>query len=79
MAEPAQGELLREQVRYYRERAPEYDQWFLRQGRYDRGEDLNRRWFAEVDQVAAALSGLGELGSVLELAAGTGQWTGRLV
>jgi demethylmenaquinone methyltransferase/2-methoxy-6-polyprenyl-1,4-benzoquinol methylase len=32
-----------------------------------------------VDQVAATLAGLGELGSVLELAAGTGQWTGRLL
>ena len=28
---------LREQVAYYRARAEEYDEWFLRLGRYDRG------------------------------------------
>jgi hypothetical protein len=29
--------LLKQQLEYYRARAGEYDQWFLRQGRYDRG------------------------------------------
>ena len=33
--------LLREQLDYYRARAAEYDQWWLRQGRYDRGAALN--------------------------------------
>ncbi|MBX6342304.1 MAG: class I SAM-dependent methyltransferase, partial [Thermomicrobiaceae bacterium] len=43
---------------YYRERAAEYDEWFYRQGRYDRGPEANARWFAEADEVAAALDAL---------------------
>jgi SAM-dependent methyltransferase len=71
-------ELLREQIAYYRARAGEYDEWFLRTGRYDHGEEQNRRWFAEVAEVAAALDAFRPAGRVLELAAGTGLWTERL-
>jgi len=71
-------DLVDEQIRYYRARAPEYDDWFLRRGRYDRGPELNKRWFSEVAEVEQALAAMGELGNVLELAAGTGQWTRRL-
>lgn len=71
-------DLVREQIAYYRARAPEYDQWFLRQGRYDRGEEVNGRWFAEVAEVAAALDDFRPTGDVLELACGTGLWTQRL-
>ena len=70
--------ILAEQIRYYRERAPEYDEWFLRQGRYDRGEEHRRAWFAEVAAVEAALLAAGPSGDVLELACGTGWWTQRL-
>jgi ubiquinone/menaquinone biosynthesis C-methylase UbiE len=71
-------ELLHEQIAYYRARASEYDEWFLRTGRYDRGEEQNSRWFAEVAEVAAALDAFRPAGRVLELAAGTGLWTERL-
>lgn len=71
-------ELLREQIAYYRARAGEYDEWFPRTGRYDRGEEQNRRWFAEVAEVAAALDAFRPAGRVLELAAGTGLWTEQL-
>jgi 2-polyprenyl-3-methyl-5-hydroxy-6-metoxy-1,4-benzoquinol methylase len=71
-------ELLHEQIAYYRARAGEYDEWFLRTGRYDRGEEQNRHWFAEVAEVAAALDAFRPAGRVLELAAGTGLWTERL-
>ena len=78
MADNQLDELLREQIAYYRARAGEYDEWFLRTGRYDRGEERNRRWFAEVAEVTAALDAFRPTGRVLELAAGTGLWTERL-
>lgn len=35
--------ILEEQIEYYRARAAEYDDWWFRRGRYDRGADANRR------------------------------------
>lgn len=46
---------LQEQVDYYRARASEYDEWFYRIGRYDRGREINQRWFNEVAVVKSAL------------------------
>src|ERR1700676_376597 len=60
--------LLDQQIAYYRARAPEYDEWFLREKRYDRGPEHRKEWFRDVEQIAA----------VLELACGTGLWTQRL-
>jgi demethylmenaquinone methyltransferase/2-methoxy-6-polyprenyl-1,4-benzoquinol methylase len=70
--------LLAEQVGYYRARAPEYDQWFLRQGRYDGEPARNAQWFAEAATVERALAALAPAGRVLELACGTGLWTRHL-
>jgi len=72
-------DLLDEQKAYYRARAPEYDDWFLRRGRYDGGPDENRRWFAEVEVVREALRSFNPAGRVLELACGTGWWTKELL
>jgi SAM-dependent methyltransferase len=72
-------ELLDEQIAYYRARAPEYEEWFFRQGRYDRGEAHRQAWFAELATVEAALASVAPRGRVLELACGTGLWTRRLV
>jgi len=73
-----EDELLREQVEYYRSRASEYDEWFFRQGRYDRGPAHREEWRCEVAVVEAALAQALTPGNVLELACGTGLWTRRL-
>ncbi len=72
MAEPP---LLDEQLAYYRERAAEYDEWWERRGRYDRGAELNSSWWSEIAVVRAVFDELPLHGSVVELAAGTGYWT----
>ena len=71
--------LIEQQKEYYRARAGEYDEWFLREGRYDRGAEHREQWFAEVDEVRRALDAFGPAGRVLELACGTGWWTEQLV
>jgi len=71
--------VLAEQLAYYRARAPEYDEWFLRQGRYDHGDAHRRLWFGEVATVEKALAEAGPASDILELACGTGIWTQRLV
>lgn len=80
MAEfPDDDALIRNQLEYYRQRASEYDEWFLRKGRYERGNEHRRRWFAEVKLVREALAEAGPAGTILELACGTGLWTELLV
>src|SRR5687767_6908509 len=71
-------DLLEEQRLFYRARAPEYDEWWRRQGRYERGEDDAREWHEQVAVVEAELATFGATGDVLELAGGTGWWTARL-
>lgn len=71
--------VLDEMKTYYRERAAEYDEWFYRRGRYDRGTQSNALWFAEVDEVLQALEDFHMPGNLLELAPGTGIWTERLL
>lgn len=76
---PVPDDILAEMASYYRERAPEYDEWFQRQDRYDSGEAENARWFAEAETVFAALDALDMQGDLLELAPGTGIWSERLL
>jgi ubiquinone/menaquinone biosynthesis C-methylase UbiE len=70
--------LLKGQRRYYAARAPEYDQWWERGGRYDRGEAENQVWFEEVAQLERLVDEAELNGDVPELAGGTGNWTVRL-
>lgn len=73
--------LLADQVAYYRARAAEYDEWWFRTGRYDRGAALNAAWHADCTAVETELGAcLRRLKphSVLELACGTGLFTRHL-
>ena len=67
--------ILDEQLSYYRARAPEYDEWFMRTGRYDRGPEHRAEWFSEVAIMKAALEPVVTGKDVLELAFGTGRFT----
>ena len=73
--------ILDQQIDYYRARAGEYDDWWFRTGRYDRGPEWNARWRDDVADVEAALERWLEArrpASALELACGTGLFTRRL-
>ena len=72
-------DILAEQKRYYAERAPEYDDWWWRRGRYELAPDELARWRADVAEAETRLEAFAPQGQVLELAAGTGIWTRRLV
>lgn len=73
------SDVLAEQMRYYAERAPEYDDWWYRRGRYTRDAEHERRWLLDVAELEERLRSFAPRGDVLELAAGTGIWTRRLV
>jgi len=64
-----------EMVRYYAARASEYDDWYLRRGRYSHGYINDRAWTSDLDTAAAWLSSRPLRGRIAELAAGTGWWS----
>ena len=73
--------LLAHQVEYYRARAAEYDAWWFRTGRFDRGAANNAAWQADVAIVERAVVDMlaaSRPASVLELACGTGLFTRHL-
>ena len=59
-------EALSQQRAYYRGRAPEYDDWWQRRGRYNRGEEESREWHHQVASVDAALRSFDVKGDVLD-------------
>ena len=61
---------LAEQQEYYRARAGEYDEWWFRRGRYNRGADLTALWFADAAEVERALDALDLGGRILGLGPG---------
>jgi SAM-dependent methyltransferase len=64
-----------EMIAYYEARAPEYDDWYLRRGRYARGPIHDAAWNAELDSAGRWLDALPIRGEIVELAAGTGWWS----
>jgi SAM-dependent methyltransferase len=72
------SDLLGEQKRYYAQRAPEYDDWWYRAGRYELEPDALARWRRTSPRRTRARV-VRAAWSVLELAAGTGIWTRKLV
>lgn len=70
--------LLDQQIDYYRARAQEYDEWFYRQGRYDRGAQHTHTWETEASTIRQQLLGT-RAPQILEMACGTGIWTQELI
>jgi len=71
--------LLDQQREYYAARAPEYDDWWWRRGRYVADGRRERLWLADIAEAEDRLRTFDPRGDVLELAAGTGIWTRKLV
>jgi len=67
-----------ELVPYYEARAAEYDEWYLRRGRYSHGLVSDMAWEMELAVASTWLDGLPLGGEIVELAAGTGWWTALL-
>jgi demethylmenaquinone methyltransferase/2-methoxy-6-polyprenyl-1,4-benzoquinol methylase len=65
----------RDLVDYYEARATEYDDWYLRRGRYARGPVHDAAWNAELDAAGRWLDDQPIRGEIVELAAGTGWWS----
>jgi SAM-dependent methyltransferase len=60
---------------YYAARAPEYDDWYRRRGRYSHGPIHDAAWDAELDAAGRWLDARPIRGEIVELAAGTGWWS----
>jgi demethylmenaquinone methyltransferase/2-methoxy-6-polyprenyl-1,4-benzoquinol methylase len=70
---------LRDQLDYYAARASEYDDAYRRTGVYDGSADANASWRADLAELEGAFEKVPLSGDIVELAAGTGVWTERLV
>jgi SAM-dependent methyltransferase len=64
-----------EMVAYYEARAGEYDDWYLRRGRYNHGPIDDMAWRSDLDTAGRWLDELGLSGKIVELATGTGWWS----
>lgn len=62
-------------IEYYEARAAEYDDWYLRRGRYAHGPIHDAAWDAELDAAGRWVDKLPLHGEIVELAAGTGWWS----
>jgi hypothetical protein len=65
-------------VPYYEARAAEYDDWYLRRGRYAHGPVHDMAWQMELDAATTWLDRMPLRREIVELAAGTGWWSALL-
>ena len=56
----------------------DWEDWYLRRGRYARGPIHDGPWTMELDEVTRWVDGLGLSGKLVELGAGMGWWSGLL-
>jgi demethylmenaquinone methyltransferase/2-methoxy-6-polyprenyl-1,4-benzoquinol methylase len=75
LAAAAAADLDAQMVAYYEARAGEYDDWYLRRGRYRHGPIDDMAWQADLDAAGRWLDELPLGGRIVELAAGTGWWS----
>jgi ubiquinone/menaquinone biosynthesis C-methylase UbiE len=73
--DPPAADTAAEMIAYYEARAGEYDDWYLRRGRFARGAIHDTAWNAELDAAGRWLDALPIRGEIVELAAGTGWWS----
>jgi len=64
-----------EMIAYYAARAPEYDDFYSRRGRYERGPIHDMAWQVDLDTATRWLDAQPIGGQIVELAAGTGWWS----
>ena len=74
MAIPSEAEVEADTRDYYRARAPEFEQWILREGRYAHGPEADASWHREMAELQQFVGSLTDA-SVFEVASGTGWWT----
>lgn len=68
-------ELHDEMIAYNAARAPEYDDFYLRRGRYAHGPIHDMAWQVDLDAATRWLDAQPLHGEIVELAAGTGWWS----
>ncbi len=73
--DPASRDIATDMRDYYEARAPEYDDWYLRRGRYAHGAIDDAVWNTELDAAGQWLDAVPFRGELVELAAGTGWWS----
>lgn len=74
MTIPSEAEVEADTRDYYRARAPEFEQWILREGRYAHGPEADASWHREMAELQQFVGSLTDA-SVFEVASGTGWWT----
>jgi len=75
VARAAGNDLDPQMVAYYEARADEYDDWYMRRGRYSHGPIDDMAWRSDLDTAGRWLDELGLGGRIVELATGTGWWS----